>query len=123
MAVGPRPAFRPGALIDSTRNVWIPTLDSQHYYLRTVLKGMEAETESRILTRFERHDEFVALQSEALSLDDGTEASDDETRRRTKLMWNIFNIVRIVTVCLFSSSCFEFSLQNTRNSRIYWTHS
>lgn len=53
---------------------------------------MEAETESPILTRFEKHDEFVALQNEALSLDDGTLASDEEERRRTKLMWNIFNI-------------------------------
>lgn len=123
MAVGPRPTFRPGALIDQTRNIWIPTPDSQHYCLRTVLKGMEAEAESRILTRFERHDEFVALQSEALSLDDGTEASDDEARRQTKLMWNIFNIVRIVTARLFFSSRFEFSSQNTRNSRIYWIRS
>lgn len=61
-----------------------------------VVKQMEVEAESPILTRFEKHDEFVALQNEALSLDDGTLASDEEERRRTKLMWNIFNIVRIV---------------------------
>jgi hypothetical protein len=67
---------------------------------------MEAETESPILTRFERRDEFVALQNEALSLDDGTLVSDEEERRRTKLMWNIFNIVRIVISRPFFSSRF-----------------
>jgi hypothetical protein len=71
-----------------------------------VFGGMEAETESPILTRFEKHDEFVALQNEALSLDDGTLASDEEERRRTKLMWNVFNIVRIVVSRRFFSSRF-----------------
>ena len=84
---------------------------------------MEAEAEILILRRFEKHDEFVALQSEVLSLDDGTQASDEEARRQTKLMWNIFNIVRIVAARLFFGSRLEFSSQNTRNSHIYSTRS
>ncbi len=79
---------------------------------------MEAEGEPRILSRFEKHDVFVALQSEALSLDDRPQASEEEARRQTQLMWNIFNIVRIVAARLFFSLRFEFSSQNTRNNRI-----
>jgi hypothetical protein len=114
--------FRPGVLMDPTHtsqsNSRLATLPSG-----TVLKGMEAEAEIRILARFEKHDEFVALQSEVLSLDDGTQASDEESRRQTKLMWNIFNIVRLVAARLLFSSRIEFSSQNTRNSHIYLTRS
>ena len=114
--------FRPG--VSSTLTIRLkPTPDSQHCRPGTVLKDMEAEAEILILRRFEKHDEFVALQSEVLSLDDGTQASDEEARRQTKLMWNIFNIVRIVAARLFFGSRSEFSSQNTRNSHIYSTRS
>lgn len=53
---------------------------------------MEAEGEPRILARFEKYNEFVALQSEALSLDDRSQASEEEARRQTRLIWNICNI-------------------------------
>ncbi|KAI9443203.1 TBCD protein [Lactarius indigo] len=56
---------------------------------------MEAEGEPRILTRFEKHDEFIALQNEALSLDERSQASEEEARRQTRLMWNIFNILTV----------------------------
>ena len=78
---------------------------------------MEAEGESRILTRFEKHDEFVALQNEVLSLDDRP-ASEEEARRQTNLLRNISNIVRIKAARLSFGSRLEFSSQNTRNSRI-----
>ncbi|KAH8998594.1 TBCD protein [Lactarius akahatsu] len=53
---------------------------------------MEAEGEPRILARFEKYNEFVALQSEALSLDDRSQVSEEEARRQTRLIWNICNI-------------------------------
>jgi len=79
---------------------------------------MEAANDSRILARFEKHAEFIALQSEALSLEDRPQADDEEARRQTNLMSRIFNIVRIVAPHLFFSSRFGFSSQNTRNNRI-----
>ncbi|KAI9465506.1 TBCD protein [Lactarius psammicola] len=53
---------------------------------------MEAEGEPRILSRFKKYDVFVALQSEALSLDDRPQASEERARTQTNLMWNIFKI-------------------------------
>ena len=79
---------------------------------------MEVEGESRILARFEKHDEFVALQNEVLSLDDRPQVSDEEARRQTNLLRNIFDIVWIKVTRIFFSSRLEFSLQNIRNSRI-----
>jgi hypothetical protein len=66
---------------------------------------MEAEGESRILTRFEKRDEFVALQSEVLSLDDkpASEEVQEDARRQTNLLRNISNIVRIEAACLSSA--------------------
>ncbi|KAH9049928.1 TBCD protein [Lactarius hengduanensis] len=53
---------------------------------------MEAEGEPRILARFEKYNEFVALQSDALSLDDRSQPSEEEARRQTRVIWNICNI-------------------------------
>jgi hypothetical protein len=85
---------------------------------------MEADTEIKIQTRFEKYNEFVTLQDEALSLDTNPQVSDKESGRRINLMWNIVNIVRQTWLpVLLAGSLFEFSSQNTKSSRICWTHS
>ncbi|KAH9980287.1 TBCD protein [Lactifluus volemus] len=53
---------------------------------------MEADTEFKIQARFEKHDEFVKLQTEILSLDTNPQSSDDDVGRRINLVWNVTNI-------------------------------
>ncbi len=54
---------------------------------------MDADSEFKIQTRFEKYTEFVALQNQALSLDISPQASDEESNRRINLMWDMVNIV------------------------------
>ncbi|KAI0251997.1 TBCD protein [Lactifluus subvellereus] len=53
---------------------------------------MEADTEIKIQTRFEKYNEFVTLQDEALSLDANPQVSGEESGRRINLVWNMINI-------------------------------
>jgi hypothetical protein len=55
---------------------------------------MEADSDFKVQTRFEKYAEFVALQNQALSMDASPHVSDEELGRRTNLMWRIINIVR-----------------------------
>jgi hypothetical protein len=55
---------------------------------------MDTDSELKIQTRFEKHAEFVALQNEALSLDIGPQASNEESSKRINLMRDMVNIVR-----------------------------
>jgi len=56
---------------------------------------MEADSDFKVQTRFEKYAEFVALQNQALSLDDASpHVSDVELGRRINLMWGIVKIVR-----------------------------
>jgi hypothetical protein len=54
---------------------------------------MEADTEFKIQARFEKYDEFVTLQNEALSLDANPQTSDEESGRRINLVRDIINVV------------------------------
>jgi hypothetical protein len=54
---------------------------------------MEADTEFKIQARFEKHDEFVKLQTKILSLDTNPQASDEEVGRRINLVRKVTNIV------------------------------
>ena len=55
---------------------------------------MDADSDFKVQARFERYAEFVALQDQALSLDDASfHVSDEELGRRINLMWGIINIV------------------------------
>ena len=55
---------------------------------------MEADSDFKVQTRFEKYAEFVALQNQALSLDSSPHVSDEELGRRVNLMWGIIKIVR-----------------------------
>lgn len=54
---------------------------------------MEADSDFKVQTRFEKYAEFVALQDQALSLDASSHVSDEELGRRINLMRSIANIV------------------------------
>jgi len=54
---------------------------------------MDADSDFKVQTRFEKYAELVALQDQALSLDATPHVSDDELGRRINLMWSISNIV------------------------------
>jgi hypothetical protein len=55
---------------------------------------MDADSDFKVQARFEKYAEFVALQDQALSLDDASlHVSDEELSRRINLMWGIINIV------------------------------
>ncbi|KAI0269819.1 TBCD protein [Gloeopeniophorella convolvens] len=53
---------------------------------------MDPETEIKPRTRFEKYDDFLASQSEILSLGEAPPGSEEEARRRTHLMWRMFGI-------------------------------
>jgi hypothetical protein len=55
---------------------------------------MDADSDFKVQTRFEKYAEFVGLQNQALSLDASPHVSDEELGRRTNLMWGIIKIVR-----------------------------
>jgi len=54
---------------------------------------MDADSDFKVQTRFEKYTEFVALQDQALSLDASPHVSDEELGRRINLMGRIVNIV------------------------------
>jgi len=54
---------------------------------------MDADSDFKVQTRFEKYTELVALQDQALSLDASPNVSDEELGRRINLMWRIINIV------------------------------
>jgi hypothetical protein len=81
---------RPGALILSFTSVFSTKLDSTE----PCPAEMATDSEFKIQTRFERHEEFVALQNEALAFDISPQASDEESNRRINLMRDMINIVR-----------------------------
>jgi hypothetical protein len=54
---------------------------------------MEADAEFKIQARFDKYDEFVTLQNEALSLDANPKTSGEESGRQINLVRDIINIV------------------------------
>lgn len=84
---------------------------------------MEEYAEARILARFEKYDEFVKLQGTILQFDLNKDLTEEERRNDALAREALFRIV-----CHPNSSdlrCYLLSfssLQNIKNSPIFWTH-